>query len=95
MRNNLYIGLFDPQLFADRLIKINAYLKFIPAHKGEVTMPSDTYQDPKYGTKLEEDELVTIMDRAKNNEWHIRMMSNGQEPAGMETVQECVDLYKQ
>ena len=95
LRNNLYIGALDPQLFADRLNKLNEYLEFIPFFKGEVTVPKEKYEEPKYGTKLEEEELVTIMDRAKSTEWHLRMLANGQEPAALETVQECVDLYKQ
>ena len=94
MRGSLRIGKLDPQLFSDRLFKLNDYLSYFPKNLGVPATSDVGYTIPSYGEPLPKDELLSILDKAKPLDWHIRMLTNGQEPSAMKEVEDAVDVYR-
>ena len=84
MRKNLFIGDMDPDVFCDRLEKMNGMLPYFPVF--------DDANDP---AKLDDDELCDILDSAKKPEWHITMMSQGMRPHSFESFENAKTYYKQ
>ena len=86
LRNNLSIGNMDPEMWAQRLEKINRYLQYFPVE----TVTADNPRNKP----LAEDELVDIMDNAKKVEWHAIMLQQGRKPHSFRTLNEAVAYYK-
>ncbi|CAB9515692.1 hypothetical protein SEMRO_732_G194380.1 [Seminavis robusta] len=86
MRNNLFMGNMDPEKFADRLEKLNDYLKYFPIDKVEMEHPPNK--------KLDWDELVDIMDYSTPRRWHPLMLSQGKQPHLFRSFSEAVTYYQ-
>ncbi|CAB9499949.1 unknown protein [Seminavis robusta] len=86
MRNNLFMGNMDPEKFADRLEKLNDYLKYFPIDKVEMEHPPNK--------KLDWDELVDIMDYSTPRRWHPLMPSQGKQPHLFKSFNEAVTYYQ-
>ena len=64
MRRSLSMQNVDPEVFYERLKKMNSYLPYFPC--------SDVQERP---TGLAEDEIIDILDAAKPIDWHVTMLS--------------------
>lgn len=84
MRTCLYMGDNDPEDFFDRLVELNDYIPYFPYREG-----GHAY------TKLDDDELIDIADRAKKLQWHMTMLSQGKRPSSFATLNDAREYYTQ
>ena len=84
MRRSLSMQNVDPEVFYERLKKMNSYLPYFPC--------SDVQERP---TGLAEDEVIDILDAAKPIDWHVTMLSQGKRPEEFVKPEDLVEYLKQ
>ena len=87
LRKSVLMGNMFPSDFADRLEEINDYLKYFPVEA------VNTVND--IPTPFDQEELIDIMDRAKNPEWQLIALRNGQKPTTLQTMEAAKLYYNQ
>ena len=81
------MGNQDPEKFADRLQKINNYIKWFPT--------KDALVGKQVHQPFPKETLLGILDMSKKREWNYIMMSQGKKPHSFEEVSQAVECYKQ
>ena len=79
MRYQLRLGSNGLKPFVSCLLELNNYLTYFPG--------------AKYSSRLPDDELIEIIDRAKPLEWHVAMLAANIEPSTM-SLQEVTEYFE-